>query len=198
MASPLVIRQSAVMTRGVAAEAGNRWRTRSVQDSMRSRLLACSLAALAVLAACGDSAGEADNGAGIRDAETPLSDQGPADSASEGCVSEYSAETLRKRAFAFDGTVVDVGTEKDPRAPEEDVVTGRAHFEVHEWFAGGTGEAVTVWMQRPVEEGDRLLVAGEPRWGGAPLEEAIAWECGFTAAYSDARSREWSAAFADG
>jgi hypothetical protein len=114
------------------------------------------------------------------------------------CVSEYSAETLKERAFAFDGTVVGVGSESDPRAPDEDVVTGHVQFEVHEWFAGGTGEAVTVWMQRPVEEGDRLLVAGEPRWGGAPLDDAIAWECGFTDGYSDSRSEEWSAAVADG
>ncbi len=69
---------------------------------------------------------------------------------------------------------------------------------MHERFAGGSGEAVTLWMQRPVNEGDRSLVAGEPQGGGVPLDDAIAWERGFADAYSDARSQEWSAALADG
>ncbi len=152
---------------------------------MSPRLLACSCAAVAFLAACGGSAGESDDAAPaaeLSDASGDGLEEPSADPASEAaggssmsrCVSEYSAETLKERAFAFDGTVVGVGSESDPRAPDEDVVTGHVQFEVHEWFAGGTGEAVTVWMQRPVEEGDRLLVAGEPRWGGAPLDDAIA------------------------
>jgi len=111
------------------------------------------------------------------------------------CVTEFSAQTLRGRAFAFDGSVMKVGTAKDPRAPEEDDVFN-ATFEVHEWFAGGSGESVTVWMQRPVELGERLLVAGEPRWGGAPLDDAIAWECGFTVAHSSEGASEWADAFA--
>lgn len=188
-------------------------RTRSVQRFMSPRLFA-PLAAIAVLAACGSSPVEPDDaapavisdaaGAGDQEAapeparESAPADQDPAGSSGMSCVSEYSAETVTERAFAFDGTVVGVGGESDPRAPAEDAVTGGVQFEVHEWFAGGAGETVTVWMQRPVEEGDRLLVAGEPRWGGAPLEDAIAWECGFTAAYSDARSHEWSSAFAGG
>lgn len=154
--------------------------------------------------ACGNEADEPDeaapaaeltddsNGAG----EEPTADE--AVGASSLCVSEYTPETLRERAFAFDGTVVDVGSRIDPLAPDDDIVTGDVRFEVHEWFAGGTDETVTVWMQRPVEEGDRLLVAGEPRWGGAPLDDAIAWECGFTSGYSDDLRQHWSAAFAGG
>lgn len=182
---------------------------------MRPRLLACSLAAVAILTACGSSGGESndvaadavvgdssgdslDEAAANANSKTAVSPEVPTGSSSMSCVTQYSAETLLERAFAFHGTVVDVGGERDPRAPQEDVVTGHVRFEVHDWFAGGTGEAVTVWMQRHVEPGDRLLVAGEPRWGGEPLEDAIAWECGFTAAYSDARFEEWSAAIADG
>ncbi len=182
---------------------------------MRSRLLACSLASVALLAACGGSSGESDDGAAATvvsdasgdasdkpaaasDGGTGLSDRGLARGSSMSCVSEYSHEALKERAFAFDGTVVGMRATDDPRAPEEDVVAEHVQFEVHEWFAGGTGEFVTVWMQRPVAQGDRLLVAGEPRWGGAPLEDAIAWECGFTSTYSLARYREWSGVFADG
>jgi hypothetical protein len=119
---------------------------------------------------------------------------GDIDSAAS-CVSEYSADTLGERAFAFDGTVVELRSEHDPRGPEQDVVTTRALFEVHEWFAGGSDGAALVWMMREVTVGERLLVTGEPRWGGEPLEDAIAWECGFTTEHSEARAAEWGAAF---
>ena len=182
---------------------------------MSPRLVAWSLAAVAILSACGSSGGESNDvaadavvgdssGDGLEeaatnpDSRTAVSPEQPAGSSSKSCLSKYSAGTLLERAFAFHGTVVDVGREKDPRAPEDDVATGQVQFEVHDWFAGGTGGAVTVWMQREVRPGDRLLVAGEPRWGGEPLADAIAWECGFTTEYSDLRFEEWSAAFADG
>jgi hypothetical protein len=114
------------------------------------------------------------------------------------CVSEYSPDTLQERAFAFDGTVIERRAEHDPKAPVEDgggdIVTTRALFEVHEWFAGGSGQTALVWMMRDVAVGERLLVTGEPRWGGDPLDDAIAWECGFTAAQSGALAGEWRAA----
>lgn len=184
---------------------GNQIPQSNVQGVVKVFAVTCMLGVVGLVGACGGSAGESDDAApaaALSDASGDGREEPSADPASETavgrCVSVYSAETLKERAFAFDGTVVDLGSESDPRAPDEDVVTGHVQFEVHEWFAGGTGEAVTVWMQRPVEEGDRLLVAGEPRWGGAPLDDAIAWECGFTDGYSDARSQEWSAAFANG
>jgi hypothetical protein len=122
-----------------------------------------------------------------------------ADAASS-CVSEYSVDALRERPFAFDGTVVELRTERDPRAPTDDeggdVVTTRAVFDVHEWFVGGSEPSALVWMMREVAIGDRLLVTGAPRWGGDPLDDAIAWECGFTAAHSDALADEWRGALA--
>lgn len=120
----------------------------------------------------------------------------PSDSAvgTTSCVSEYSAETLRERAFAFDGTVTEVRAERDPNLPADDPLATRALFDVHRWFAGGADATVLVWMQRDVAIGERLLVAGEPRWDGEPLDDAIAWECGFTATYSDALAAEWATA----
>jgi hypothetical protein len=50
----------------------------------------------------------------------------------------------------------------------------------------GTGPALAV--------GDRLLVSGEPRWGGAPTDAPIAWFCGFTRYYGDQLDRAWTAA----
>jgi hypothetical protein len=143
---------------------------------MTSRVRACFVVLVAVLGACGTSSDAPD--------------------ASMRCVSTYSPESLLDRAFAFDGTVVAIRDRADAQAPEHDVVKGLAQFAVHEWFAGRTDESVTVWMQRPVAKGQRLLVSGEPRWGGAPLQDAIAWECGFTAEYSDALAVEWSESFA--
>lgn len=161
---------------------------------MRTRLLVCSLAAVTVLTGC-RSGGASDEALDEATASSAPAEE-PAGSSSMRCVDEYSGDTLRERAFAFDGAVVNISSEKDPRAPEEDIVSGHVEFRVHEWFAGGTGEIATVWVQRSVEPGDRLLVAGEPRWGGEPMEDAIAHECGFTSSYSDARVDEWSAAFA--
>jgi hypothetical protein len=111
------------------------------------------------------------------------------------CVSTSTVGGLRERAFAFDGTVIEVTDEADPRYPEPGVLLPRARFEVHEWFEGGSGATVAVWMQRDVSPGERLLITGEPRWGGDPLDDAIAWECGFTMAWSDADARGWAQAF---
>jgi hypothetical protein len=124
--------------------------------------------------------------------------QSPGDSTPEpsstahSCVEEYSPETLRKRAFAFDGTLLKVasagGAATNPIGPV-------AVFRVHQWFTGGQGDTVTVQLQREAAEGERLLVAGEPRWGGEPLDDAIAWECGFTTTYSAMVAAEWATAF---
>jgi hypothetical protein len=112
------------------------------------------------------------------------------------CVSTYSPATLAERSFAFDGTVREAAVV--PAETEGDLEVTLAEFEVHAWYAGGDGETVTVQMQRPVVVGERLLVAGEPRWGGAPLDDAIAWECGFTSAYTAERADEWAEAVTGG
>lgn len=182
---------------------GNQVSQRNVGGVVKIFAVTCMLGVAGLLGACGG--GESDDDAAsateVTRAPANASEETAADDltgpAGGGrCVSEYTAQTLQERAFAFDGTVVDVGTESDPLAPSDDIVTGSVQFEVHEWFVGGAGETVTVWMQRSVGEGQRLLVAGEPRWGGAPIEDAIAWECGFTSGYTDDRHQEWSAVFA--
>jgi len=70
-----------------------------------------------------------------------------------------------------------------------------AEFDVREWFAGGDGGSVVVKMQREVVPGQRLLVSGEPLSGDDPLEDPIAWECGFTTEYSDSTAATWEAAW---
>lgn len=117
---------------------------------------------------------------------------------SSSCVSAYTPEALRERSFAFAGTVTEVGSETDPSAPLGEGPIQRATFAVDDWFAGGSGDTIVVWMQRSVAVGDRLLVTGEPRWGGEPLDDAIAWECDFTVEWSDAAGAEWASAFEAG
>lgn len=122
------------------------------------------------------------------------------------CVEGYSVATLTHRAFAFDGTVVSVGdpVTETPGAAEAVGYLG-ATFVVHEWFRGGSGDRVTVDLldhrwgldgPAPWRVGTRLLVSGEPRWGGAPLDRAVAWPCGFVRYRDDETAADWRRAFA--
>ena len=121
------------------------------------------------------------------------------------CVQRYSAETLVRRSFAFDGTVLAVEIRTDPRLPEGEDEVPWATFEVNRWFRGGSASEVGVWVEVlntetsagtiNAEPGTRLLVAGEPRWGGEPLQDPIAWPCGFTRRWTTEAAAEWEAAF---
>ena len=135
-----------------------------------------------------------------------ISGQGAlADSGFMSCVELYDrGDSVAGRAFAFDGTVTAIGPARTDREPDSGAVGVR--FEVNEWFAGGRTATVVVDMTRPdivrVEEmapaygvGTRLLVSGEPRWGGAPLDDPIAWGCGFTRYYDEATANSWRADF---
>jgi hypothetical protein len=120
------------------------------------------------------------------------------------CVESYSAEGVARRAFAFDGEVVDTGPSVTDRGGETDLGLPGVTFAVHEWFRGGPGDqggqgdTVTVDFQGVDEEpsetalaaGTRLLVSGEPRWGGPALEAPIAWSCGFTRRYDEATAAD--------
>lgn len=101
------------------------------------------------------------------------------------CVAQYGLDTLAERDHAFDGTVTAVdGSEMT--------------FEVHEWFAGGEGDTVTLDHQGLVgmlfapdgpalEPGTRVLTAGD---GG------FVWSCGFTQLHDPALADEWRATLA--
>lgn len=121
------------------------------------------------------------------------------------CVESYSPKAaVTRRAFAFDGTVTAIGPVRNDLPgglPPRVAVT----FRVHTWFRGGSGQTVTVDMEPPAVlnpdsavtsygVGTRLLVAGDPRWGGAPLDAAVAWGCGFTRYYDPQTAAEWAAA----
>ena len=123
------------------------------------------------------------------------------------CVEVYSPETLADRSFAFDGTVASIENRTDPKLPAGQAEAPWVWFVVHDWFKGGSGETVGIWMDgvnietsagtTSVQEGTRLLVAGEPRWGGSePMADPLAWTCGFTQPWSEEAAAEWEAATA--
>jgi hypothetical protein len=128
--------------------------------------------------------------------------------ASASCVEEYSPKAVTGRAFAFDGTVTDINPGRTDRDDSSLDLVG-VTFTVNEWFEGGSGATVTVDMNPPdagaeassatptvaYGVGTRLLVSGEPRWGGAPLADAIAWGCGFTRYHDKGTASRWRSAF---
>ena len=144
--------------------------------------------------------------AAVRDGRSrtgPVGDGG----AGASCVETYSASTLVNRDFSFDGTVLAIGLGATNKPGMGELEIAAVTFRVNEWFKGGTGDTVAVDMGPPTpgdasqepayEEGTRLLVSGEPRWGGQPLDDAIAWSCGgFTRYYEPAVADAWRRATA--
>lgn len=138
-------------------------------------------------------------GAGGADPVGALPDGGAAR-----CVERYTPQAVRHRAFAFDGTVTDIGTAEGTGVNDLGYV-GVA-FTVNEWFHGADTATVTIDMASPEvtsEEtsvsggsyavGTRLLVSGEPRWGGGQLDDAVAWGCGFTRYFDAQTADRWRA-----
>jgi hypothetical protein len=124
------------------------------------------------------------------------------------CVAEYTSRAAADQAFAFDGTVTRIGREHDDSIRAG---TFAVTFTVNEWFRGGSEATVTVDMPASGTEGSdesetgseagpvyalhtRLLVSGQPRFGGAALTDPVAWGCGFTRAYDAATAEEWRTA----
>ncbi|MCH7713164.1 MAG: hypothetical protein IIC99_06030, partial [Chloroflexi bacterium] len=137
---------------------------------------------------------------------TPESRPVQPSSFSASCAFRYSPETLRDRAFAFDGDVISVEMRVDPNLPIEEGEKPNlawVTFKVNQWFNGGESPEVAIWVDPhtpggiwPVEPGDRLLAAGEYRWGNPP-EDPLAWGCGFTQRYTPEAAAEWTAAMLD-
>jgi hypothetical protein len=116
------------------------------------------------------------------------------------CAVEFSEATLADRSWAFDGTLAAVGTIADSQMG----TVPSATFHVNYWFRGGSARQVTVQFEMgalsefvpSVAEGTRLLVSGEPRWGGQPLDDPVAWGCGFTQPWSADAASSWANALA--
>ena len=138
---------------------------------------------------------------GDRRGELPTSGAGS-------CVKSWAEDRpiAEQSPIAFDGVVTRIGPGLSNRSDAGDLDLVGVTFRVQEWFAGGTGPEVTVDMYPPLQEGQgrsgsdddpayapgsRLLVSGAPRWGGAPLDDPIAWMCGFTQYYDQGAADAW-------
>lgn len=155
-----------------------------------------------VLTACADD-GSSDTSDRPRASRTgSLPDNGSAS-----CVESYTPQAVAARSFAFDGEIVKIGPSVSDRGDGGDLNLPGVTFKVHEWFAGGKTDIVTVDIQSPAtgsglsKDGDdaygvgsRLLVSGEARWGGSPLNHPIAWACGFSRYFDPETAAEWRAA----
>jgi hypothetical protein len=133
--------------------------------------------------------------------------QGPVPSgASEDCVETYSPAAVAGRSFAFDGTVTAIGPAQSNRAGQVLPLVG-VTFKVNQWFRGGSNDTVTVDWYPPhlgnsntdpslasYGVGSRLLISGEPRFGGAALDAPVAWTCGFTRYYDRQTAATWASA----
>ena len=65
------------------------------------------------------------------------------------CVELYSTETLRHRAFAFDGIVESLETRVDPKLPAEGSQSQELPWvtlKVNQWFKGGESPEVAIWV----------------------------------------------------
>lgn len=131
------------------------------------------------------------------------------DGGAASCVESYAPRAVARRAFAFDGIVVAVGPSVSDRGDEADLALPGVTFEVQQWYSGGEADTVTVDLQSPTTGsaepadpgyaygiGSRLLVSGEARWGGSPLDAAIAWGCGFSRYWDPATAAAWQDATA--
>jgi hypothetical protein len=120
--------------------------------------------------------------------------------AAASCAFEYTDETLAERSWAFDGTLIAMSSGTDSQLG----VVPTATFAVNHWYRGGVDDEVTIEYEPggvselvpSADAGTRLLVTGEPRWGGAPLDDAVAWGCGFSQAWTSSAAERWSTVFA--
>ena len=192
-----------LLHRGRAARRRRRW---VVAGAAAACLLVAGVAVITTTG--GDSGGPTSREAlgdptGGRRGELPTS-------GAASCVATWTEDRpiAEQRDFAFDGVVTDIGPGRTNRPDSGELGLVSVTFRVQEWFAGGTGPEVAVDMDPPLQEGQgrsgsdddpayavgsRLLVSGAPRWGGAPLEDPIAWGCGFTRYYDQDTADSWRA-----
>ncbi len=198
----------------------HRRRSRQVRYGVgASVLVAASIAALSMVlwGPLKDQQSPGQPSAQVSESTTPRPDSptGPATPGATGalpdpallrCATSYSAGQLPSvSAFAFDGTVVEIGASNGQR-PEDKADYVGVTFEVKEWFDGGAGPSATVDMfpadalafeatPPAYEVGTRLLVSGNSRTGGRPMDQAVADGCGFTRYYDAQTAQAWRAAY---
>jgi len=178
---------------------------RQVKRRRRIQFGAVALPTIVILVAGGLAFAQRDNQSVPTPMTAPSATQRSGalpDGATASCVYPPDDEHLAERAFAFDGTVTAIGSPRTNRSGNPHLPLASVTFRVNEWFRGGHGPTSVVDVDAlgedsppPYEIGTRLLVSGEPRWGGKPLDNAIAWGCGFTRYYDTDAVASWRNAF---
>ena len=153
----------------------------STQPGVRSRrafapvIAGLALAAFALVAFVGSRA--------LAPGIAPGASNNPGSAA---CVEQYSLDTLKNRAFAFDGTVTAIDGDEVTFTVNQ-LFKGDSPGSVTLTATGMTGTAITSAGGPNLAVGDRYLVAGDA---------TFAWACGFTQAYDASVAAQWSAALA--
>lgn len=109
---------------------------------------------------------------------------------------EYSDEILLDQEVAFDGTLVSV--ESLPGAGEFDMDRNMATFEVHRWYKGGEGSAVTLDAGVLVGDHSEALVGASLAAGRRYLisgSDGFVWACGYSYTYDTAVAAHWTELF---
>ncbi|MQA01110.1 MAG: hypothetical protein GEU80_17640, partial [Dehalococcoidia bacterium] len=132
-------------------------------------LIAALVAAVVLTGCAGEAKGPDASGLAPTDAASVGTSVAIGGDAAMSCVEAYDLRTVTNRAFAFDGTVREIGEAHTG----DDLGYVDVIFEVREWFHGGEGAEVTVLMMAPGQVtllenagyaiDSRLLVSGEPR-----------------------------------
>jgi hypothetical protein len=127
----------------------------------------------------------------------------PSQGSAASCVVGYSPAELKKRALAFDGTVLSVKPEPRRGVPQTYLVS----FAVNEWFgdrahvprqialvidrAPGDNQAPSEFGP-PYVIGSRLLITGDSSsLGPYPRGPLVVWGCGFSRPYNAADAATW-------
>ena len=133
--------------------------------------------------------------AAVAAGELPVGALPTADAAS---CPEYYPALVAQQDVALDGTVTEIGAPRfgpEPAGSAPDFYV-EVTLRVNAWYLGGTGETVTLHMERPdlptYEEDSRLLVSGVV--SAIEGQGLIAPGCGLTRYYDEATAAEWAAA----
>ena len=167
---------------------------------MKRRRQLTLLVLAVILIGCGSGASSSgESGTAGTAAEEPATTIPSITGSAGSCALEFNKSTLRDRAWAFDRTVESIGVTTDSRLG----AVPSATFAVRRWYKGGVGDRVTIQYDAgAISElapsagvGNRMLVSGEPRWGGQPLDDPVAWGCGFSSKWTETTERTWTDAF---
>ena len=155
------------------------WRNRR---TLAPVLGAVAVAAFALVALIGPKGGAPATGPGPAPATVPGASTTVG---SASCVEQYSTTALKKRAFAFAGTVTAI-TGDEVTFTVDKAFKGARDPSIKLTATGMTGTAITSLGGPNLAVGQRYLVAGEAHF---------AWACGFTQPYDASVAAEWATAF---